>query len=193
MNPDSKMTVSELMRVHPSAMDVFIKRKMLCIGCPSESFHTLEDVARIYGIALDRLLNDLRITDRMDRNLITANTIMYCKQWDATVRFYRDGLRLPVLFSADWFVEFGLTETARLSIADEKHTSVKSCGNTGITITLQVRDIDTAREFASNMGLNPTEIRTHPWNARVFHLFDPEGHRIEMWESRFPIRHRDQV
>ena len=57
---DSKMTVSELMRVHPSAMDVFIKRKMLCVGCPTESFHTLEDVAHLYGVALEQLLRELR-------------------------------------------------------------------------------------------------------------------------------------
>ena len=57
---DSKMTVSELMRVHPSAMDVFIKRKMLCVGCPTESFHTVEDVARINGIALYQLLKELQ-------------------------------------------------------------------------------------------------------------------------------------
>ena len=60
MNLDSKMTVNELMRVHPSAMDVFIKRKMLCVGCPTEMFHTLEDVARIYGIALEQLLRELQ-------------------------------------------------------------------------------------------------------------------------------------
>jgi hybrid cluster-associated redox disulfide protein len=60
MNLDSKMTVSELMRVHPSTIDVFIKRKMLCIGCPTETFHTLEDVARINGIPLNQLLKEFR-------------------------------------------------------------------------------------------------------------------------------------
>jgi len=64
---DSKMTVSELMRVHPSAMDVFIKRKMLCVGCPTDTFHTLEDVARINGIALDKLLEELRETIEVKR------------------------------------------------------------------------------------------------------------------------------
>jgi len=68
---DSKMTVSDLMRVHPSAMDVFIKRKMLCVGCPTESFHTLEDVAHLYGIALEQLLRELRgVIDLQDK---TAN------------------------------------------------------------------------------------------------------------------------
>ena len=60
MNLDSKMTVSELITAHPSAMDVFIKRKMLCIGCPTETFRTLEDVARINGIALEALMKELR-------------------------------------------------------------------------------------------------------------------------------------
>lgn len=60
MNLDSKITVSELMRAHPSAMDVFIKRKMLCVGRPTESFHTLEDVACIYDIALEHLLRELQ-------------------------------------------------------------------------------------------------------------------------------------
>ena len=119
----------------------------------------------------------------MHKNVITANIILYCKEWDATVRFYRDGLHLPVLFSADWFIEFGLTETSRLSIADEKHASVKSCKNAGITLTLQVQDINAAREFAEKMGLTPTEVKTHPWSARLFHIFDPEGHRVEMWQS----------
>ena len=65
---DSKMTVSDLMRVHPSAMDVFIKRKMLCVGCPTESFHTLEDVAHLYGVALEQLLRELRgVIDARDK------------------------------------------------------------------------------------------------------------------------------
>ena len=65
---DSKMTVSDLMRVHPSAMDVFIKRKMLCVGCPTESFHTLEDVAQLYGIALEQLLRELQgVIDVQDK------------------------------------------------------------------------------------------------------------------------------
>ena len=65
---DSKMTVSELIRVYPSAMDVFIKRKMLCVGCPTESFHTLEDVAHFYGIALEQLLRELQgVIDVQDK------------------------------------------------------------------------------------------------------------------------------
>jgi hybrid cluster-associated redox disulfide protein len=60
MQLDSKMTVSELMTYHPSAIDVFIRRRILCVGCPTETFHTLEDAARINGIALEHLLKELQ-------------------------------------------------------------------------------------------------------------------------------------
>ena len=60
MKLDSNMTVKELITHHPSAIDVFIKRKMLCIGCQTETFHTIEDVACINGILLKHLLKDLR-------------------------------------------------------------------------------------------------------------------------------------
>ncbi len=119
----------------------------------------------------------------MLRNLITTNTILYCKKWDATIRFYRDGLQLPVIFATNWFVEFALTASSRLSIADENHSTIKSCGNAGITIALQVENIDAAREYFDMMGLKPTAIKRHPWDARIFHVFDPEGHRIEIWQS----------
>jgi hybrid cluster-associated redox disulfide protein len=60
MKLDSKMTVSELMAHHPSAIEVFIKRRMLCVGCPTETFHTIEDAACMNGILLKHLLKDLR-------------------------------------------------------------------------------------------------------------------------------------
>ncbi|HOI94850.1 MAG TPA: DUF1858 domain-containing protein [Syntrophobacter fumaroxidans] len=59
MKLDSKMTVGELVTCHPSVMEVFIKRRMPCVGCPTERFHTIEDVARINGIELERLLKEL--------------------------------------------------------------------------------------------------------------------------------------
>ena len=119
----------------------------------------------------------------MIENLISTNMILYCRNWAATVRFYRDGLGLPVLFSNEWFVEFQLTDSSRLSIADENHASIKSCENTGITIGLQTRNIDAVWTHSEKMRLSPSAIREHPWNARTFYLFDPEGHRIEVWQS----------
>ncbi|MDY6823650.1 MAG: VOC family protein [Thermodesulfobacteriota bacterium] len=120
----------------------------------------------------------------MQNHLLTANTILYCRHWGQAVRFYRDYLRLPVLFEAEWFVEFGLTSTARLSIADEKRASVKSARGKGITLAMEVDDIRAVHVFLQQAGLRPTDIEPHVWQALFFYVFDPEGHRLEIWQIR---------
>ena len=130
-----------------------------------------------------KMLGPQCFENRMDKGIKTTNTILYCRKWEETVEFYRDHLRLPVSFSTDWFVEFCLNPSSRLSVADENRASIKSCSGKGITLALEVGDIDKAWENIDKVGLDPTEIRRHAWNAKVFYLFDPEGHRIEIWES----------
>lgn len=82
----------------------------------------------------------------MYKNLKTINIILYCKEWEKTVRFYKDQLNLPVIFSTDWFVEFRLNAISRVSIADEKRSSIKSCEGKGVTLALEVDDVDGVRD-----------------------------------------------
>jgi len=114
-------------------------------------------------------------------NVISANTILYCSRFEATLVFYRDRLGFPVIFLAGWFVEFSLGGLSRLSIADESRASVKSCAGNGITLSLEVQDIDEIQKKLKISGCNPTAIKNHPWGAKVFYLHDPEGHRLEFW------------
>jgi catechol 2,3-dioxygenase-like lactoylglutathione lyase family enzyme len=120
----------------------------------------------------------------MPLGLKTANIILYCANWDQTVRFYREKLGLPVNFARDWFVEFSLTAQTRLSVADERRASVKTGRGLGITVALEVSDIEAAHRDIKKAGLAPTPIQDHSFNAQVFYLFDPEGHRIEFWQTR---------
>ena len=53
MELDSSITVGELMAQHPSTTSVFMSRRLMCVGCPAQAYHTLRDVARIYGYELD--------------------------------------------------------------------------------------------------------------------------------------------
>lgn len=110
-----------------------------------------------------------------------ANTILYCERWPETVAFYQDYLQLPITYASDWFVEFQLVGAAHLSIAQATRATVKSGAGAGITITLQVESADAARQQLSHLGLPVEAVRDHPWGARVFFLFDPEGHRLEIW------------
>ena len=116
--------------------------------------------------------------------LKTANTILYCKKWQETVDFYKHHLKLPITHDSDWFIEFKLTETAHISVADERRASIKSSGGAGITLALQVEDIAGTRQFLCDSGLEIDPVREHPWGAQVFYFFDPEGHRIEIWSPK---------
>jgi uncharacterized glyoxalase superfamily protein PhnB len=110
-----------------------------------------------------------------------ANTILYCRHWQETVDFYHHKLGLPVTFSTDWFVEFDLGSGALLSIADEAQATISSGRGAGITLTFQVGNADEAWRTLRDSGLAVGPLKDHPWGARLFHFFDPEGHRLEVW------------
>ncbi len=67
MKPESNMTISDLLERQPRAASIFIQRKMLCIGCPAEAFHTLEDAARLYGFDLTDFIAAIGAVLRKDR------------------------------------------------------------------------------------------------------------------------------
>jgi catechol-2,3-dioxygenase len=112
----------------------------------------------------------------------SMNIILYCKKWAEMMSFYQGALQLPITTSTEWFVEFKLTRTARLSIADESRTSIKSGSGKGITIGLQVADVMTTRVRLKDAGLDPTEVK-EVWGAKAFYVSDPEGNRIEFWSG----------
>jgi len=113
----------------------------------------------------------------------TINTILYCQKWAETVAFYQHSLALPVLFASDWFVEFELGATARLSVADERGARIKSSRGAGLTLTLQVENADATWADLHARGLELESLRDHAWGARVFYFYDPEGHRLEIWSA----------
>ncbi len=114
----------------------------------------------------------------------TANTILYCEKWEETVFFYKTLIGFEVISSRKWFVEFKLNKTSRLSIADEARASIESKGGKGITITMEVDDIELAHSYLNDAGVNSTSIKEHPWGAKVIHFYDPEGNRLEFWSKK---------
>lgn len=113
----------------------------------------------------------------------SANTILYCKKWRETIAFYKDGLKLLAISSNEWFVEFKLNEMSRLSVADETRTSIKSGDGKGITISLQVSDIEQTRAELLDAGITPTSIK-EVWGSQAIYVRDPEGNRLEFWAGR---------
>ena len=115
-----------------------------------------------------------------------ANTILYCKKWRETVAFYKDGLKLLAISSNEWFVEFKLNEMSRLSVADETRTSIRSGDGKGITISLQVSDIEQTRAELMDAGITPTPIK-EVWGSKAIYVHDPEGNRLEFWAGRAKV------
>jgi hybrid cluster-associated redox disulfide protein len=64
MKLNMKMTVKELLERYPCFVAVLVQRKMLCMGCPTEAYHTLEDVAHIHDFALNDLQKAIQETIR---------------------------------------------------------------------------------------------------------------------------------
>jgi catechol 2,3-dioxygenase-like lactoylglutathione lyase family enzyme len=108
------------------------------------------------------------------------NTILYCRNWDTTVKFYRDVLKLMVNHKTEWLVEFQLVDNAYLSIANAANTSIQSSNGSGITLSFQVENVDVAQRQFREIGIETGPIKPI-WGARAFYIFDPEGHRIELW------------
>ncbi|WP_067215435.1 DUF1858 domain-containing protein [Stappia indica] len=51
--------VGELMSNYRATISVFIRHKMMCIGCPVARIHDVEEACREHGISLDAFLGEL--------------------------------------------------------------------------------------------------------------------------------------
>lgn len=110
-----------------------------------------------------------------------TNMILYCDRWAETVAFYRDILDFPIQHQNDWFVEFQLTPQSFLSIAQAERATINSADGDGITLTMQVEDIQHLHAQLEEQSMTVTPIQKK-WGATVFYIHDPEGHRIEFWQ-----------
>ncbi|RUV84265.1 MAG: DUF1858 domain-containing protein [Mesorhizobium sp.] len=57
---DDDVTMDGIMRGTPAAIRVVLRHRMLCVGCPIASFHTISDAAREHDLDEDRLRRDLQ-------------------------------------------------------------------------------------------------------------------------------------
>lgn len=56
------LTVKELLDRYPQALPAFMRLRLLCVGCPTEAFHTLADVAREYDLDINDLIDRIQST-----------------------------------------------------------------------------------------------------------------------------------
>ena len=56
----STRTVKDVLDNYPQILRVFMDMRLLCIGCPMETIHTLEDIAIEYKLDLAQFLHRLQ-------------------------------------------------------------------------------------------------------------------------------------
>jgi len=114
------------------------------------------------------------------RTIKRVNTILYCRNWENTVSFYRDVLSFSIHYETEWFVEFHLVGNTYLSIANAAYASIQSSDGDGITLSWQIEDVELTQFRLNGLGIKTSKIK-NVWGARAFYFFDPEGHRLELW------------
>lgn len=56
----ARLTVKELLDRYPQTLPAFMQMRLLCVGCPTEAFHTLADVAREHDLDIDDLMRSIQ-------------------------------------------------------------------------------------------------------------------------------------
>ena len=57
--PDPDMPLAELMARWPGTIPVFMRHRMLCVGCYVGPHHTVRDACAAYGLDADTFLAEL--------------------------------------------------------------------------------------------------------------------------------------
>jgi len=54
-----ELSLDEIMQRWPNTIAVFLRHKMLCVGCPIATFHTINNACREYDLDKDAFLEEL--------------------------------------------------------------------------------------------------------------------------------------
>lgn len=58
---DPDLPLEELMRGWPETIPVFLRHKMICVGCMVNPFHTVMDACAEYGLNVDAFYEELAV------------------------------------------------------------------------------------------------------------------------------------
>jgi len=115
--------------------------------------------------------------------VISVHTILYSHKWNECVSFYRDILGFPIIFANKIFVELEPAQGSRIGLLDATRARRSPSTHDSFILSFCVSDVERTYSLLQARYPGLSEIRSHPWGARVFELKDPEGRRIEFWSS----------
>jgi catechol 2,3-dioxygenase-like lactoylglutathione lyase family enzyme len=115
------------------------------------------------------------------RTIESFHTVLFCREWDACVAFYRDVLGFPVADRKRGFVEFEVAPNARIGLIRSDGESAVNKNGRAFILSFRVADVEEVHKMLSEHSRETTAVKQHAWGARVFELRDPEGRRLEFW------------
>ena len=110
--------------------------------------------------------------------------ILYVRDLDASIAFYRDVVRLPFKFRQSTYAEFATEGTKfalfeRSAVPDLIGRPVTEGGPTG-EVAFVVEDVDAEAQRMDALGIEilsrPVD---RPWGHRTLYVLDPDGHLVE--------------
>jgi catechol 2,3-dioxygenase-like lactoylglutathione lyase family enzyme len=108
-----------------------------------------------------------------------VEVVLYVRDMDRAIRFYRDTLGLELDFESEHWTTF---RTGACTLALHA-TDQREPGKGEPDPTFLVTDADAERERLADLGVEVTEIREPVAGTRVFDARDPDGNRLSI-ESR---------
>lgn len=111
--------------------------------------------------------------------------ILYVRDLERSISYYRDVIGLPFKFSESGYAEFAtegtkfaLFERARLPQLIGRDATE---GEATMEVAFLVEDVDREADRLRDAGVTvlsgPVD---RPWGQRTFHLLDPDGHVVEL-------------
>jgi lactoylglutathione lyase len=126
-----------------------------------------------------------------------GHIILFCADLEASVAFYRDAIGLEHRFTEHGYAEFA-TEGARFGLFERSRVSGlirRPPGPPGPTseVVFLVEDASAEARRLAGLGLEVVGPVDRPWGHRTVHVFDPDGHPVELAERIPRTRPRDTL
>jgi catechol 2,3-dioxygenase-like lactoylglutathione lyase family enzyme len=109
------------------------------------------------------------------------HTVLYCRNWDACVSFYRDILELEEVDTRPGFVEVRVAPGSRIGLIRRPGGRDAATCDPAVLLSFRVADVDKIHAILSARWEEVSGVKPHPWGARLFELRDPDGRRLEFW------------
>ena len=56
---ESTMSAEILMKTWPATIEVFVRHRMACVGCPASAFHSIADCCKEYRLSLRDFMTEI--------------------------------------------------------------------------------------------------------------------------------------